>query len=46
MAEIIVTAMAGLAVSVALWGLWKHQLYLWRLNRRMRSLSKLRRRGR
>ena len=42
MTELIVTALAGLAVTVALVGLARHQLYLYRVDRRVR---RLRRRG-
>ena len=44
MTEVIITALAGLAVSVALYGLAKHQLYLWRVNKRIRGIAKIRRR--
>ena len=40
MAELIVTALAGLAVGAALVGLAKHQLYLWRVDRRVRRLRR------
>ncbi len=45
MTEVIITALAGLAVSVALWGLWKQQVYEWKVNKRVRALKRLRRRG-
>ncbi len=42
--EVIVTALAGLAVAAALWGMARHQLYLYRVNRRLRGIAKIRRR--
>ncbi len=45
MTEIIVTALAGLAGAAALYGLAKHQLYLWRVDKRMRGIAKIRKRG-
>ena len=43
MAEIIITALAGLAVSVALWGMARHQIYLYRVEKRIRALRNIRR---
>ncbi len=43
MTEVIVTALAGLAVAAALWGMARHQLYLYRVNRRLRGIAKIRR---
>ena len=41
--EVTVTALAASAVAAALWGLAKHQLYLYRVNKRVRGIAKIRR---
>ncbi len=43
MTEVIITGLAASAVGVAMWGLAKHQLYLYRVNKRVRGIAKIRR---